>query len=1062
MMKARDPFLRMLVLLMIAGCAGSLQAAEFSPALEAELASKSGGELVSAIVILESPVDIPALDDRLHVQRASRAERYRQVMDALQYNARMTQPQFKAELDQAMAAGEVTGYTAYWIENLFVVQATKDFMESLRPRGDVKYGTENFQAVLIEAADEEIPAEHRKPTTRSLDSRTVAAGVVAVGALRVNEELGITGQGVLVGNCDTGVDGTHPALASRWRGNFAPWQECWRDAIGGGTTFPVDNNNHGTHVMGTITGRAISGSDTIWVGCAPNARWIADNAIDQGVSSNFDNDIIDAFQWFANPDGNVNTLEDVPDVVQNSWGVNTNLGYAQCFDYWNTVITNCEALGVVVTWSAGNEGTSGLRSPAIYSLNETQIFSVGAVDATNYSWPYPLASFSSRGPTPCTPAIPDNIKPEVVAPGVDVYSSVPGGGYNGTYDGTSMAGPHVAGVVALMREACPDCDPTTIKTALLNTARDLGTTGQDNLYGWGFIDAYEAVLAVFNLGGVEGVVRDESSNPLAGVLVRNPAGSQQTTTNASGYYFLPIGAGTYTLEYSKYGYVTQNIGGINVVAGDTTTQDATLDAVPTAPLYGYVYDPDNLPLSGAQVRAVGVPIDPVFTNGSGYYSLNLPVGASYTVRADASGFGGEQHDIVFNGTMQQDFHLSSILVEDYESGTMTVFPWHTSGGAPWQIVSTGAYEGTYCARSGAIADNQHSELSLTMNVTTAGPFSFYYRVSSESGYDFLVFLIDGVQQAEWSGEIPWTQASYNVNAGHHTFTWRYIKDGNTASGSDAAWVDYVLFPPSSIPPELPEFACYDFEASAQGWVSGATGDNATTGQWERGDPEGTWNSDRPVQPEDDHTATGVNCWVTGRLAGSSLGSYDIDGGKTTLLSPLWDLQAHASAMIEMWSWYSNDEGGGPDEDYFVVSFSSDGGTNWVDALNTHYDWEYWRRDVFYVEDFVTLSGQVRMRVIGQDQATGSLVEAAVDDVCLYAGTTAPPDPPQELVIIREDDDLHFYWQVSPGATGYLIQRAPEVGGAYDTIATVGAVTEWVCAGCWSALDFASYHVIAVR
>ncbi|MDD5087263.1 MAG: carboxypeptidase-like regulatory domain-containing protein, partial [bacterium] len=607
------------------------------------------------------------------------------------------------------------------------------------------------------------------------------------------------------------------------------------------------------------------------------------------------------------------------------------------------------------------------------------------------------------------------------------------------------------------------CDPQTIKEAIIATAiRDGYVTApatENNTFGNGFIDAYAAVLAVYNLGGVEGVVNDASSQPLEGALVRNPAGSQQTTTLAGGYYFLPISEGTYSLEYSKFGYVTQTIPGVSVTAGDTTEQNATLSAVPTAPLYGYVYDPDNLPLSGAQVRAVGVPIDPVSTNGAGYYTLNLPVGDNYTVRADASGFGSEQHAIVFNGTMQQDFHLSSIQVEDYESGGFSLFPWYVTGSVPWQVVSSGAYEGTYCAQSGAIADAQSSEMSVSMNVTTAASFSFYYKVSSEEGYDFLVFLIDGAQQSEWSGEIAWTQASYNLTAGHHTFTWRYTKDGNAASGSDAAWVDYVLFPPSSALPTLPTLACYDFELSAQGWVSGATGDNATTGQWERGDPEGTWNSDRPVQPEDDHTASGVNCWATGRLAGTALGTYDVDGGKTTLLSPVWNLQTNSSAWIELWSWYSNDEGGGPDEDYFVVSFSSDGGTNWVDALSTHYDWEYWRRDVFYVEDFVTLSSQVRMRVIGQDQSTGSLVEAAVDDVCLYAGTAAPPDPPQALTIIREGDDLHLYWESSPGATSYTIQRAPEAGGSYSDVATVGAgVTDWICVGCVDDGEFASFRV----
>lgn len=148
----------------------------------------------------------------------------------------------------------------------------------------------------------------------------------------------------------------------------------------------------------------------------------------------------------------------------------------------------------MVTFSSGNEGpySQSHRSPANIANNATTNFAVGAVDAENYGWPYPIASFSSRGPSDCDGT---SIKPEVSAPGVSVYSSYPGGGYV-RMSGTSMAGPHVAGVVALMRQADPNADVTTIKNVLMNTARDLGSGGEDNSYGWGVIDAYEAVLAV--------------------------------------------------------------------------------------------------------------------------------------------------------------------------------------------------------------------------------------------------------------------------------------------------------------------------------------------------------------------------------------------------------------------------------------------------------------------------------------------------------------------------------------------------------------------------------------
>ncbi len=643
----------------LVAAAPSVWAAEFSPTLEEELRQAGAKDMVSAIVILESPIDIQALDDQLHMRQATKAERNKEVLDALQYNANQTQPAFRAEFDDAIKRGEMAGYTPYWIENLFVIQATREFIEALRDRGDVKYVTENFRAELIEPIrypeKEGVDHSGRNP----LDTMTLPPGVQAMGAYRVNTELGITGVGVLVGNCDTGVLGTHAALQSRWRGNFAPWYHCWKDDLGTGTQTPNDGYGHGTHVMGTMAGRAIVGADTQWIGCAPDARWIATNAINQGVGAPFDNDVISDYQWFANPDSNNGTTDDVPDVVQNSWGVFTGLGYVQCFDYWNTVVTNCEAAGVVVTWSAGNEGTSGLRSPAIYQLNPTQIFSVGAVDASSYpTTPYPAAGFTSQGPTPCTPN-PGSIKPEIAAPGVNVYSSWNNGAYN-TISGTSMAGPHVAGCVALMRQACPNCDPTTIKTALMNTAIDAGypPAGEDNVFGAGFIDCYNAVLAVSNLGHLVGTVLDISNNPLAGATVRNVNGLQSTQTNGSGQYDLPLSAGTYSISFAKFGYVTQQVNGLVITTGQNTTQNVNLATAPTGTVSGTVTSCSGGPAVGATVTILNTPISPVTTNASGFYSVpNVPQG-TYDMQASGAGCGSQTvNGVAIGANTTQNFTL---------------------------------------------------------------------------------------------------------------------------------------------------------------------------------------------------------------------------------------------------------------------------------------------------------------------------------------------------------------------------------------------------------------------
>ena len=145
-------------------------------------------------------------------------------------------------------------------------------------------------------------------------------------------------------------------------------------------------------------------------------------------------------------------------------------------------------------------------------------------------------------------------------------------------------------------------------------------------------------------------------------------------------------------------------------------------------------------------------------------------------------------------------HYTSVglILEDWELGNFTRFPWTLSGNTNWAVVNTGQYEGLYTARSGVIEDNQTSEMSLTMQVNTSGTVSFYRKTSSEGNYDFLRFYIDNVQQGQWSGLTDWSQVSYVVNVGIHTFKWTYSKDYTVAANDDCAWVDYIIFPSSTV------------------------------------------------------------------------------------------------------------------------------------------------------------------------------------------------------------------------------------------------------------------------
>ncbi|HZW10935.1 MAG TPA: S8 family serine peptidase [Phycisphaerales bacterium] len=171
-----------------------------------------------------------------------------------------------------------------------------------------------------------------------------------------------------------------------------------------------------------------------------------------------------------------------------------------------------------------------------------------------------------------------------------------------------------------------------------------------------------------------------------------------------------------------------------------------------------------------------------------------------------------------------------------------------------------------------------------------------------------------------------------------------------------------------------ERSLHTFEVDG-GWTAGVPGDTAETGVWTRMNPAGT-----AAQPEDDVTASGFACWVTdGR--GGELGDHDVDGGKTTLMSPVLDLSAMRDPMISYWRWYSNEMGGDPQNDVFKVGIT-DGGA-WVNVERLGPSGEDatvgWRLHEFHVAEFVAPNATVQVRFIAEDAGAGSIVEAALDD-----------------------------------------------------------------------------------
>lgn len=639
---------------------------------------------VSVLIHLTDQAPIATLHADLKERRAGRAERHETIVRALRETAARSQGPLIELLEAGRAEELVVGYTPYWISNLIVAQLRPTFLERLAVREDVAAIEPNAAVELIEPVARSQWYHEQSGNSGPGGSDAlgdpvrlrgrdigVTPGLRAINADRCWYELGVTGAGTLICGFDTGVDVTHPALESKWRGygGAHPPEECWYDCVADSVGLPYDDNDHGTHTMGTMCGLDAIQGDSI--GVAFGAQWIATNCIGQPAwCEEFDNDVIASFQWVADPDGDPETLDDVPDVCQNSWGgreyPQENSWYHRCDDLWWAVIDNCEMAGVVITFSAGNNtNPMSCGIPGDRCSTPWNICAVGAVDATNYEFPYPRAEFSSQGPSGCDEV---TIKPEVAAPGVDVISSVPGGDY-APMSGTSMAGPHVAGAVALLREIDPDLDVERAKQILMDTAVDHGPDGEDNEFGWGVIDAYAACLALMNgYGNLAGeVVERQSGLPIAGACVRVPDLTRSSCSDSVGSFDLRhLPAGAWEVVSECFGYdpdtslVTVEDGGVHFETIELLSQ-------PRGVIAGVVTDTRG-PIADVRVQIPDAPVAILLTEPDGSFAFaDLPIG-TYTLASGLFGWLPQSRVVTVTEGEQTtaDFRLLVGASDDFE------------------------------------------------------------------------------------------------------------------------------------------------------------------------------------------------------------------------------------------------------------------------------------------------------------------------------------------------------------------------------------------------------------
>jgi hypothetical protein len=303
------------------------------------------------------------------------------------------------------------------------------------------------------------------------------------------------------------------------------------------------------------------------------------------------------------------------------------------------------------------------------------------------------------------------------------------------------------------------------------------------------------------LYGIRGTVKNVSTNPLNAtvtIVPRDVDNSWVVTDPVVGDYHRLLEPGTYNVTYASLGYISQTHS-VNVASyGATTIKDVILLQAQQTNVTGTVKDAvSGLPIQGVSIQILNSSYPIATTNASGQYTISSVFEGSYTMQASKTGYITSTQTVnitVSNNVI--NFTLTLSDPEGFETGLPACWV-NSAGNLAWTQVNILPHSGTYCMKSGGFnVNNANSSLQITLNVSGAGNINFWNKVSSESGYDFLKFYIDGVEKGSWSGTLAWTEQSYPVTAGSHVFKWSYIKDGSINSGSDCAWIDDIIFPSS--------------------------------------------------------------------------------------------------------------------------------------------------------------------------------------------------------------------------------------------------------------------------
>ncbi|ELZ10676.1 subtilisin-like serine protease [Halovivax asiaticus JCM 14624] len=494
--------------------------------------------------------------------------------------AETTQATLEQEAAQTQAALEtyaadtpgVDILNEFWIANaaLVEVDTSRASIDELATIDGVIHLHENFEVTsdstsTAESADELTPSDEREAVSADREPGEPGEYEYTYGLEQINvpevwDGLDVTGQGASVAVLDTGLDADHPEFEGfDAENNWAHFNETGH--ITGDP--PTDADGHGTHVAGTVAGGNESGTH---IGVAPDTELYAGAVIPDGSGEAAQ--VLGGMQWAVEQDVDVMSM---------------SLGAAGHRDLYLETIANAHADGTILVASAGNEQEGTTSSPG----NDPLSVSVGASNPS-----LGIASFSSGelvdtateyGYSAGTDWPEQYILPDVSAPGVSVLSAYPDGEYE-HLPGTSMAAPHVSGVVALMVAENPDLTIDEIKNRLVESAEkppaEIATPaaealdGQDTRYGHGIVDAYHAVSSVSNDSeSVTVSVVDDGGEPMPDVpvdVIGESDVAMSSFTNASGDAEYELAHGEYTVTATEFGYSTPD---------RTVTVDGTSDTV---------------------------------------------------------------------------------------------------------------------------------------------------------------------------------------------------------------------------------------------------------------------------------------------------------------------------------------------------------------------------------------------------------------------------------------------------------------------------------------------------